>query len=66
MEKKTLIEWLNKQPVWIKIVIGVAATVIMAWGVTGCTAQVYMQRKGFHQDSVNYWMKIDPRKANIM
>lgn len=66
MEKKTLIEWLNKQPIWIKIVIGVAATVVMAWGVTGCTAQAYMQRKGLHQDSVNYWIKINPRKANLM
>lgn len=66
MEKKTLIEWLNKQPIWIKIIIGIAATIVIAWGVTGCAAQIYMQRKGLHQDSVNYWMKIDPRRANIM
>lgn len=66
MEKKTFMEWMNKQPIWIKIVIGVAATVVIAWGTIGCTAQMYMQRKGFHQDSVNYWMKIDPREAHIM
>lgn len=63
MEK--LWNWLKKQPWWIKLIIGLAATVAMAWGTTSCTGQIYMQQKGYHQDSVYRWIKINPRKSIV-
>ena len=56
-------KWLKIQPWWIKLVIGLAAVVAMVWGTTSCTGQLYLEKRGFHQDSIYQWMKINPRKT---
>lgn len=38
MEKKTSWEWFQKQPLWIKIVIGIAALIVVIFGTTVTTS----------------------------
>ena len=44
-------KWLKIQPWWIKLVIGLTAVVAMVWGTTSCTGQLYLEKRGFHQDT---------------
>ena len=42
MENKTLWEWFKKQPIWLKIIIALAAATVAVFGVgsaSSCTVQ---------------------------
>lgn len=66
MENKTFKEWLMKQPNWIKALVITAMLIAVAFGSASCTAKMYMERRGFHQDSIYQYIKINPKKAEIM